>query len=94
MSSERIRPGIRPCTRIYLLLMALTVVTWAIGRMELGGLELSMLVLGFGLLKGHLVGDYFMGLKGVNSIWRWIVSVWLIIPGALIGTAFWLAANP
>ena len=79
---------IRPCTLVYAILIVLTVVTWAIGRSGLGGLWLSLLVLGFALLKGQLVGDWFMGLRGVRGIWRWVVLVWLAIPGGLISTAF------
>ena len=48
----------------------------------------SLLVLGFALLKGHLVADWFMGLRGVRGIWRWVVVVWLLIPGGLISLAF------
>ena len=79
---------IRPCTLVYATLVLLTVVTWAIGRSGLGGLWVSLLVLGFALLKGQLVGDWFMGLRGLRGIWRWVVLVWLAIPGGLISTAF------
>jgi hypothetical protein len=40
------------------------------------------------VLKGHLVGDWFMGLRRVHGIWRWVVAIWLLIPGGLIATAF------
>jgi hypothetical protein len=29
-----------------------------------------------------------MGLRGVRGIWRWVVLIWLAIPGGLITTAF------
>ena len=83
----------RPCTRVYLGLLALTLVTFAIGVAELGGLTVSLSVLGLALIKGQLVGDYFMGLKAVQGPWRWVVALWLVVPGALIGTAFALAAR-
>jgi len=83
----------RPCTWVYLGLLGLTLVTFAIGAAELGGLAVSLSVLGLALIKGHLVGDYFMGLRAVQGPWRWVVAVWLLVPGALIGTAFTLAAR-
>lgn len=84
--------AIRPCTRIYLILMALTFVTFAVGQLGLGGLAVSLLVLGLALLKGHLVGDYFMGLAGLRGPWRWVILLWLILPGGLITLAFTLTA--
>jgi hypothetical protein len=66
----------------------LTGVTWGIGRAGLGGLEFSLLVLGIALLKGHLIGDWFMGLRHVRGIWRWVIAIWLLIPGGLITSAF------
>mgnify|MGYP006311488327 CR=1 FL=1 len=81
----------RPCTAVYAILILLTVVTWAIGRSGFGGLWVSLLVLGFALLKGQLVGDWFMGLRGLRGIWRWVVLLWLTIPGGLITTAFVLS---
>jgi cytochrome c oxidase subunit 4 len=85
--------GLRPCTWVWLIMLALTLATWAIGRAGLGGLELALLVLGFALLKGQLVGDHFMGLRRVRGFWRWPVTLWLVIPGGLITTAFVLAAG-
>jgi cytochrome c oxidase subunit IV len=87
------RRWLRPCTRVYLTLLALTLVTFAIGAAELGGLTVSLWVLGLALLKGQLVGDYFMGLKPLRGPWRWVVALWLLVPGTLIGTAFTLAAR-
>ncbi len=84
--------AIRPCTRVYLVLMALTFVTFAVGQLGLGGLPVSLLVLGFALLKGQLVGDFFMGLRGIRGPWRWVIIIWLILPGGLITLAFSLTA--
>ncbi len=72
-------------------MLSLTLVTFAIGAAGLGGLTVSLSVLGLALLKGQLVGDYFMGLKAVRGPWRWVVALWLLLPGALIGIAFTLA---
>jgi hypothetical protein len=85
------RYPIRPCTFIYILLMVLTVITWAISKAGLEGLDISLIVLGFALIKGWLIGDYYMGLRGIHSIWRWVIIIWLLIPGGLITWAFILA---
>ncbi len=86
------RGWIRPCTRVYLVMIGLTLVTFAIGVLGLGGLGASLSVLAFALIKGQMVGDYFMGLKGLKGIWRWVVFLWLFVPGALITTAFVLSS--
>jgi hypothetical protein len=84
---------LRPCTRVYLVMLGLTLVTFLIGVSGLGGLTLSLLVLAFALIKGQLVGDYFMGLKGIKGPWRWVITVWLLLPGGLIAAAFYLASG-
>lgn len=83
--------AIRPCTLIYLLLLALTFVTWYIGVSELSGIGISLTVLAFALIKGQFIGDYFMGLKAVSGLWRWVIFIWLLVPGGLIATAFLIA---
>ena len=84
---------LRPCTRVYLVMLGLTLVTFAIGAAGLGGLTLSLSVLGLALIKGQLVGDWFMGLGGVRGPWRWVIALWLLLPGALIGVAFTMASH-
>lgn len=81
---------LRPCSWIYVFLILLTAITWAIGRAGLEGLAPSLLVLGFALLKGQLIGDYFMGLRRVRGIWRWVIVIWLVLLGGLLTTAFLL----
>ena len=83
---------IRPCTWIFLLLMGLTFVTWFIGVKQFSGLQISLTVLGIALLKGQLIGYYFMGLKQVSGIWRWVISIWLLLVGSLITYAFNISA--
>ncbi len=84
--------GVRACTWVWLLMMSLTFVTYLIGKLELGGITASLTVLGFALIKGQMVGDYFMGLKRIRGFWRWPVSLWLFLPGALITLAFTLVS--
>ncbi len=82
------RRWVRPCTVVYIVLIALTLVTWRVGTAEMSGSKVSLLVLGIALFKGHLIGDWFMGLRGLRSAWRWVVPVWLLVPGGLITWAF------
>jgi len=91
MTTRTKQPSKTFVTGVYLTLMALTLVTFYIGENEMGGLEIALFVLGIAILKGHLVGAYFMGLSQVQGPWRWPVSIWLIIPGTLITWAFVLA---
>jgi cytochrome c oxidase subunit IV len=84
---------IRPCTRIWLLLMGLSYVTYLVGASAIEGLWAALLVLGFAILKGQLIGDFYMGLRWVSGLWRWVIALWLIVPGVLIATAFVLAAK-
>lgn len=84
---------IRPCTRIWLLLMGLSLVTYLVGEMGASGLAPALLVLGFAMLKGQLIGDFYMGLRWVRGLWRWAVVLWLLVPGGLITAAFLAAAR-
>ncbi len=79
---------LRPCTWVYGVLIALTFTTYAVGELGLGGLPLALLVLGIALVKGHLVGDFFMGLHGLSGPWRWVILIWLTLIGGLITLAF------
>lgn len=72
-------------------MVALTLVTYSIGRLGLSGLDIALGVLLLALIKGHLIGAYFMGLNRVQGFWRWPVTIWLLLPGLLITIAFVLA---
>ncbi len=89
MNDVQKRLFLRPCTWVYVFLLLLTFITWFIGVNQLSGRFFAFLVFGFALLKGQLIGDYFMGLKQVAGPWRWVIFVWLVFVGALISTAFW-----
>ena len=80
----------RPCTWVFGLLLFLTLVTWFVGTQGLSGRFFAFLVFGIALLKGQLIGDYFMGLKMVAGPWRWVIFTWLLLVGVLISWAFWV----
>jgi len=85
--------GLRPCTWVYLLLISFTFITYLVGEMGWSGLTVALLVLALAMLKGQLVGYYFMGLGRVKGIWHWPVFIWLFVPGSLISIAFYLSAQ-
>lgn len=89
MNSKPHRLGIRPCTWVYLFLMFFSFVTFLVGQMGFNGLEVALGILLLALIKGQLVGAYFMGLGSIRGLWRWPVFVWLLIPGILISIAFY-----
>lgn len=91
MSSPSTFP--RPCTRVYLVLIVLTFATYLAGELGLSGLTAALLVLAGALVKGHLVGDFFMGLHGLRGPWRWVIPIWLLLIGVLITTAFTLTPH-
>ena len=84
---------IRPCTRIWLLLVLLSFVTYLVGEMGATGVAPALLVLGLAMLKGQLIGDFYMGLRWVSGLWRWAVVLWLLVPGGLVTAAFLAAAG-
>ena len=74
--------------QVWLTLVVLTLLTYAVGVSGLGGAVVVAGILLSVAVKGQLVVDVFMGLKGVRSPWRWIVTAWLFIVLVLIGVAF------
>ena len=74
--------------QVWLTLVVLTLLTYAVGVSGLGGAVVVAGILLSVAVKGQLVVDVFMGLKGVRSPWRWIVTGWLFIVLVLIGVAF------
>ncbi len=81
---------LRPCTVIWLLLLALTFTTYAAAELGLQGKGLVIGVLAIALIKGQLVADWFMGLRRVGSFWRPVLIGYLLVAGSLIAVAFLL----
>ncbi len=79
---------IRPCTRIWLVLMILTGITYAIGEAGLGGVGVMLTVLGTAVIKVEMVANYFMGLRRTRWLWRGIVLGWLLLVATLITVAY------
>ena len=79
---------VRPCTLIWLTLIALTGVTYSIGDAGLGGRNVMLLVLAITLLKGQMIAGFFMGLRKASLLWRAIMGVYLVIVGSMIAVAY------
>jgi cytochrome c oxidase subunit IV len=79
--------------QVWLVLVVLTLLTYAAGRAGLGGrLVITGLLLSV-VIKGQLIADVFMGLRGVRNPWRWMVTGWLLVVVTLIGVAFGLGES-
>jgi len=81
---------LRPCTRLWLLLLALTFATYAAGQTGLHGNGLILAVLLIALIKGNIITERFMGLHRVSSFWRPLLWVYLVLIGSCISAAFLL----
>ncbi|HUW49943.1 MAG TPA: cytochrome C oxidase subunit IV family protein [Sulfuricella sp.] len=79
---------VRPCTRVWLALVTLTLVTYSIGEAGLGGKNIMLLVLAITLLKSQMIASYFMGLRKTSPMWRIIMGSWLVIVGGMIASAY------
>lgn len=74
--------------QVWLALVVLTLLTYAVGKAGPGGKLVITGILLSVAVKGQMVADVFMGLRGVRSPWRWMVSGWLFVVLALIALAF------
>lgn len=78
---------------VWLILVGLTLVTYAVGRFGYGGYTVVALLLLSVTIKGQLLIDFFMGLAGVQSKLKWLVTGWLLLVASLIGLAYWTGVN-
>lgn len=78
----------RTHTTIWLVLVVLTLMTFMVGELHLGGLGALGLVLTTMLIKGQLVADWFMGLRQAPRLWRLVVTGYLFIIGSAIALAY------
>ena len=75
-------------TWVWVLLIVLTLATYAIGKAGLEGLNIAGLLLLSVFIKGHFVIADFMGLRNVKRQWRFLVHGWLIFIAGMIGLAY------
>lgn len=91
--SAESRRWIRPCTKVWLVLMVLTLVTLAIGQRGLMGMPVVGFLMVMTFIKGQMVADYFMELKRVAWRWRIIILLYMIIVCSLISTAYYISVG-
>lgn len=84
-----IRSASRRSTVLWILLLAATVFTWAVGEGGSGGAAIAALLLGVAALKGAAVILDFMALARAPLLWQLITLGWLVLVCALIGLAYW-----
>lgn len=86
------RPGSETATRVWLLLIGLTLLTFLFGIHGRGGPVIACVVLVIALFKAQMVVDHFMGLRDEAPLWRMLLSAYLLTIGLLIALAFVIAA--
>ncbi|WP_137937100.1 cytochrome C oxidase subunit IV family protein [Chitinivorax sp. B] len=79
---------IKARTGLWMVLLLLTLATFAIGEVGMTGRQVVFGLLGVTLLKGHLVIDHFMDLRRVEWLWRGLVHGWLLLVLGLIAIAY------
>jgi cytochrome c oxidase subunit IV len=70
------------------MLMGLTAVSFGIGVLGRGGVGFMALLVIIVILKGHLISDFFMGLRRANTLWRALILVYLVIIGGGIAAGY------
>ena len=79
---------IRPCTRVWFLLVLLTALALVIGKLQLNSHTVMGVLLATTLWKGLLIGDYFMALRRTRRLWRFLVWGWLLIVAGGVSLAY------
>lgn len=81
---------VRPCTFIWLILMALTGVTYAIGEVGMGGPTIMLTVLAIAFVKSQMIASFFMGLRKSGLLWRAIMGSYLVLITVMIAVAYYV----
>lgn len=80
-------------TREWLMLLALTVLSFSMTETAWSGNAVLVPVLLATLIKGRVVIDRFMALRHVAAFWRWLVLGWLIVVLGTIAYAFHISLH-
>jgi len=87
MSNDRAQSKLFPTT-IWLVLVALTIVTFSLGEAGMSGKGVMLTLLAITMIKSQLVANYFMALRKTKFLWRAIMFGYFIIVGGLIAMAY------
>jgi len=80
-------------TKIWIILLLLTLVSFSLGWLKLLSLGSFALLLLTTFIKGQLIADYFMGLKEVQGKYRFIPTIWLMVTLLLVALAYYIPVN-
>ena len=78
-------------TRVWMVLLAITAVTYWIGEGGLAGqasIVPVLVIFGLAFVKGLLVCLDFLELRHAPALWRWLAIGWLIVVLGLIVLAY------
>ncbi len=73
---------------IWLLMLLLTLTTYAIGKLGYSGAAVMLFLLSTAAVKAGLIIRDFMELRGVSLLWRVIMYGWLLVVCVSIAIAY------
>ena len=77
-------------TLIWITLVALTLLMFFMAQSDYQKQSFAIMILVSAWFKGQMIIDHFMGLRRVETLWRMVVSVWLIIVlGTILSVYLW-----
>lgn len=75
-------------TVIWLVLVALTIMTFSLGETSSSGKGVMLTLLAITMIKSQLVANYFIGLRKTRFLWRAVMLGYFLIVGGLIALAY------
>ena len=73
---------------IWLVMMLLTLTTYAMGRLGYGGLVVVLFLLSTATIKAIFIIRDYMELRGVSLLWRVIMYGWLFVVSTAIAITY------
>lgn len=80
-------------TFAWLALLLVTAANFAVGTLGWSGSAVVGAVLVATFVKGHVLVDWFMGLRGVSWRWRGVLTGYLVVVLSTIALAYGLSAT-
>jgi len=77
-------------TKVFIFLILFTIYTFLIGWLEINSTIIISILLITTFIKGHLIIDYFMGLKDIEGKYRYIPTIWLGTVISLIALGYYI----
>jgi cytochrome c oxidase subunit IV len=75
-------------TVVWLVLVALTIVSFCLGETEMQGEAVMLTLLVITMIKSQLIANCFMGLHKTKLLWRGIMFSYFVVVGGLIALAY------